>query len=304
MINSDDLRFFQVISASATLAAAARYLDITPPSVTQRLQHIEQKMGIKLILRPAKRIILTDEGEALLARARLILHELDQLQDVIDQTRNRISGTLRVLAPLGFGSEYIAPLLSDYVDQHPDLSVDLMLSDNPNWMQADKWDVAIYIGNLRDSSLYSTRIAPNRRVLCASPDYLQRHGVPTHPAELTHHHCLVIRENAEDVTRWVFAHQHDPVTVKITPRLASNDGRVIKRWALQGKGIMVRSIWDISSEIKQGRLVPLLPEFMLPPADIAALTSMPEIKRLPRTQGFITLLKTTFSAPPWMQNEQ
>ncbi len=99
--------------------------------MTQRLQSIEQKIGVKLILRPAKRIILTDEGEALLGRARVILHEIDQLQDVIDQTRNRISGTLRVLAPLGFGSEHIAPLLAEYADSHADLSIDLTLSDNP-----------------------------------------------------------------------------------------------------------------------------------------------------------------------------
>ena len=299
MINSEDLRFFQVIASHPTLAAAARYLDITPPSVTQRLQSIENKIGVKLILRPAKRIILTDEGEALLERARVILHEIDQLQDVIDQTRNRISGTLRVLAPLGFGSEYIAPLLADYADSHEDISIDLTLSDNPDWMQADKWDVVIYVGHLRDSTLYSTWLAANPRILCASPAYLQHYGTPTHPDALHRHHCLVIRENAEDVTRWIFTHNGDETIVRITPRLASNDGRIIKKWALGGKGIMVRSAWDIRSEIRQGLLIPLLPAFTLPAADIVALTSLQEKKRLPRTQGFIELMKKTFSSPQW-----
>lgn len=299
MINSDDLRFFHTVASSSTLSAVARFLDITPPSVTQRLQNIESKLGVKLIIRPARKIILTDEGEILLDRAARILSDIDALQDVVDNTRSQVSGTLRVLAPLGFGYEYVAPLLADYADEHPGLMVDLTLSDAPNWMLADKWDVVIYIGHLRDSSLHCTRLASNRRYLCASPAYIARAGAPQHPDDLRHHSCLVIRENAEDVTRWKFRKGDREYAIRISPRLSSNDGRIIKKWSLAGGGIMIRSGWDIRQEIEQGTLVHLLPDYRLPEADIVALTSLRESARPLRVQKFLDFLKESFNPPSW-----
>lgn len=174
MINSDDLRFFHAIATHKTLAAAARALNISSSSVTQRLQGIESRLGVKLIQRPSRVVSLTDEGSLVLARARRVIAELSELQSIIDNRLQQVTGKLRVLAPLGFGNEYVAPVLAQYALQHPGLEVELTLSDVPEWSSMHRWDVIVYIGELRDSSLRCIKLAANRRLVCASPEYLAK----------------------------------------------------------------------------------------------------------------------------------
>ncbi|WP_227317514.1 LysR substrate-binding domain-containing protein [Cedecea davisae] len=299
MISSDDLHFFRTISAHATLAAAARAMNVTPPSVTQRLKGLEQKLGVSLILRPSRQVSLTDEGSLLLSRAEKILAELAGLQSAMDDRRQMVRGKLRVLAPLGFGNDYIAPLLGDYAAQHENLEVELTLSDDPHWATLHKWDLVIFIGELRDSSMHCIRLAANRRFICASPDYLSRRGTPTAPEQLANHDCIALRENSEDVTLWRFSGQKGDCPQRITPRLSSNEGRVVKEWALAGRGIIMRSEWDVLPQINAGSLVRLLPEYQLPDADIVALTGAAPQERSPRTQKFIDLLREKLSSRPW-----
>ncbi|WP_395488951.1 LysR substrate-binding domain-containing protein [Cedecea davisae] len=299
MISSDDLYFFRTISAHATLAAAARAMNVTPPSVTQRLKGLEQKLGVSLILRPSRQVSLTDEGSLLLSRAEKILAELTGLQSAMDDRRQTVRGKLRVLAPLGFGNDYIAPLLGDYAAQHENLEVELTLSDDPHWATLHKWDLVIFIGELRDSSMHCIRLAANRRFICASPGYLSRRGTPAAPEQLANHDCIALRENSEDVTLWRFSGQEGDCPQRIAPRLSSNEGRVVKEWALAGRGIIMRSEWDVLPQINAGSLVRLLPEYQLPDADIVALTGSAPQERSPRTQKFIDLLREKLSSRPW-----
>lgn len=299
MINSDDLHFFRTIAAHATLAAAARAMNVTPPSVTQRLKVLEQKLGVSLILRPSRQVSLTDEGSLLLGRAEKTLAELTGLQSAMDDRRQMVRGKLRVLAPLGFGNDYIAPLLGDYAAQHENLEVELTLSDDPHWATLHKWDLVIFIGELRDSSMHCIRLAANRRFICASPDYLSRRGTPTAPEQLANHDCIALRENSEDVTLWRFSGMEGDCPQRIAPRLSSNEGRVVKEWALAGRGIIMRSEWDVLPQINAGSLVRLLPEYRLPDADIVALTGSALQERSPRTQKFIDLLREKLSSRPW-----
>ncbi|EPF17605.1 D-malate degradation protein R [Cedecea davisae] len=299
MISSDDLYFFRTISAHATLAAAARAMNVTPPSVTQRLKGLEQKLGVSLILRPSRQVSLTDEGSLLLSRAEKILAELAGLQSAMDDRRQTVRGKLRVLAPLGFGNDYIAPLLGDYAAQHENLEVELTLSDDPHWATLHKWDLVIFIGELRDSSMHCIRLAANRRFICASPGYLSRRGTPAAPEQLANHDCIALRENSEDVTLWRFSGQEGDCPQRIAPRLSSNEGRVVKEWALAGRGIIMRSEWDVLPQINAGSLVRLLPEYQLPDADIVALTGSAPQERSPRTQKFIDLLREKLSSRPW-----
>ncbi|QIX97998.1 LysR substrate-binding domain-containing protein [Cedecea sp. FDAARGOS_727] len=299
MISSDDLYFFRTISAHATLAAAARAMNVTPPSVTQRLKGLEQKLGVSLILRPSRQVSLTDEGSLLLSRAEKILAELAGLQSAMDDRRQTVRGKLRVLAPLGFGNDYIAPLLGDYAAQHENLEVELTLSDDPHWATLHKWDLVIFIGELRDSSMHCIRLAANRRFICASPDYLSRRGTPAAPEQLANHDCIALRENSEDVTLWRFSGQEGDCPQRIAPRLSSNEGRVVKEWALAGRGIIMRSEWDVLPQINAGSLVRLLPEYQLPDADIVALTGSAPQERSSRTQKFIDLLREKLSSRPW-----
>ncbi|MFT5759244.1 MAG: DNA-binding transcriptional LysR family regulator [Alteromonadaceae bacterium] len=303
MINSDDLRFFRMIATHTSLAATARALNVTPPTITQRLQIIEKKLQLKLVDRHARSITLTDEGLLLSERAKIILEEIDDLHESIYSQRNEVAGCLKILAPLGFGSKYIAPLVTQFQQQYQNLSVELELSDNPDWAADHSWDIMVYIGELRDSSLRLSVLAPNKRFLCASPSYLKKYGAVNEPADLRHHHCIALRENAEDVTMWKF---NVPImdkqeSIRISPKLASNDGRVIKQWAIEGQGIILRSEWDVAAELKSGVLVQLLSDYELPSANIVALLGTEQRARAGRTTKFLELLKNNIGKQPWHQ---
>ncbi|HAS6029123.1 LysR family transcriptional regulator [Vibrio rotiferianus] len=300
MVTTEDLKFIVTIAENRTLAEAARALNITPPSVTLRLQHIEKKLAVKLIQRPSRIVTLTEEGQLLLNKGRLILQGLDDLQELINERKEQVCGKLRVLAPLGFGNDYIAPLLGEYKAMHPQLDVELELSDNPNWAKHHKWDIIIYIGELNDSSLKMITLAKNQRFICASPKYIERKGIPQTPNELIRHECIALRENNEDVTLWQFTDEKgQPDIIRITPTLASNEGRVIKDWAIAGLGIIMRSEWDVQPQINSGDLIRLLPTYSLPNADIVALLSSPSKERSARISGFISLLKDRITPMPW-----
>lgn len=301
MINSDDLRFFSVLAAHPSLAAAARSLNVTPPSVTQRLQSLEDKLQMKLLDRKTRSVTLTDEGSLLLERARVILADMDDLLEVIASKKSEVSGRLRVQAPLGFGNEHIAPLVAEFQRMHPNVSIELELSDNPDWSMGHFLDLLIHIGKPRDSSLKMTRLSANRRILCASPTYLDRFGHPDTPNELRNHHCIALKENSEDVTMWRFRNKRsgEYSSVRIVPRLLSNDGRVTKHWALQSNGIIVRSEWDVAGALKSGELVELLPQYGLPDADIVALVGTEPRHRSARTVGFLQLLKERLGNSGW-----
>ncbi len=303
MINSDDLRFFQMIATHSSLAATARAMNVTPPTITQRLQIIEHKLQLKLVNRHARSITLTDEGILLAERAIIILDEIDDLHESIYSQRNEVAGCLKILAPLGFGREYIAPLVTKFQQQYDNLSVELELSDNPDWATKHAWDIIIYIGELRDSSLKLSTLAQNKRFLCASPAYIAKYGSVNEPADLRQHHCIALRENAEDVTMWKFneSNINTSESIRIKPKLACNDGRVIKQWALDGYGIISRSEWDVAPELENGSLVRLLSDYELPTANIVALLGTDQRSRSGRTTKFLALLKQSIGGKPWYQ---
>jgi DNA-binding transcriptional LysR family regulator len=303
MINSDDLRFFQMIATHPSLAATARAMNVTPPTITQRLQIIENKLKLKLVNRHARTITLTDEGMLLAERAIIILDEIDDLHESIYSQRNEVAGCLKILAPLGFGREYIAPLVTKFQQQYGNISVELELSDNPDWATKHSWDIIVYIGELRDSSLKLSTLAENKRFLCASPAYIAEYGSVNEPADLRQHHCIALRENAEDVTMWKFnaSNINKSESIRINPKLACNDGRVIKQWALDGYGIISRSEWDVAPELKNGSLVRLLSDYELPTANIVALLGTDQRSRSGRTTKFLALLKKSIGEKPWYQ---
>lgn len=300
MINSEDLRFFCVLAGQPSLAQTARMLKVTPSSITQRLHAIEDKLQLKLLNRQGRTITLTDEGQLLAERARLILADMDELQDTLHDRKNELIGRLRILAPLGFGNEYVAELAAQFQAAHPGVTVELVLSDSPNRQTLEAWDVVIHIGALADSAMLQTVLARNGRFLCASPAYLARHGLPAAIGDLRHHACLSLQENAEDVTMWrLRAPGADGDTsIRIRPRLTSNDGRVVKQWALKGHGIMMRSEWDVARDLRSGALVRVLPDHTLPGADVVALLGSEQRQRSARTMRFLDLLKASLGTHP------
>ncbi len=300
MVSTEDLRFFVVLSGSSSLSAAARSLDVTPPAVTQRLRLMEERLGVRLLYRTRGRMVLTDEGRALAERGREILDELSNLADTLAARRGTVSGNLFIVAPFGFGRRYVAPLVAKFRSAFSDVNINLKLSDHPGQERDDASDLVIHIGQLRDSSLMARRIAPNERFLCASPDYLARRGVPESPEDVGHHDSIVLRENMEDVTRVKFAPElgRNSVQVRLESALSSNDGDVIRTWALAGLGLMIRSEWDVAEDLKAGRLVRVLEKWRLPPADIYALFEGRH-GRSARARRFLEWLRDSLRPVPW-----
>lgn len=293
MMTSQDVAFFLQLSTSRSLAATARKLNVTPPSISQRLQLLEKKLGVKLVERNARSITLTDSGEMLAEKGRALMSDLATLQDEISVNKSSISGKVKVLAPLGFGTQYIAPILAEFKKENPLITVDLELSDNPQWSDKQSPDVMIYIGHLKDSSLKRIFLAKNNRLLLASPSYLMTAANITQPHDLVNHQCIALRENDEDVTMWKFQQElsKETLSVRINPVFSSNVGQVVKDWAISGVGIIQRSEWDVIKEVSEGKLVRLLPDYLLPSADIVALVSTSKDKRPNKINALIDFIK-------------
>jgi len=301
MITSEDLRFLCIIASKKTLAETARALNVTPSSVSQKAQVLEKKLNYKVIDRQSRRVRLTEEGEYLLKRGSRIVNELDNLNESINQKRGQLSGKIRVLAPLGFGNDYIAPLLAKFKTKHPSLRIELELSDQPDWSSLNVWDLMIYIGELKDSSLHLSVLARNQRFLCAAPEYLEKHGIPETPSDLQKHSCIALRENKEDVTMWRFTNSQSNKneSIRIDPHLSCNEGRVVKDWAISGMGIILRSEWDVAKEINSGKLQRLLPNYKLANADIVALSSTTKNNRSEKITKLLDMLKDELKMKPW-----
>jgi DNA-binding transcriptional LysR family regulator len=302
MISTDDLEFFVMLAASNSLAATARALNVTPPAVTQRLRLMEERLGLRLVDRSGRRMVLTDEGDHLASGGRRILDEIGELADTLAARRAVVSGHLRVVAPLGFGRRYVAPAAAQFRIMYPAVTLSLMLFDRPAQLADDAWDLMLYVGRLRNSSLITQYLAPNERFLCAAPEYLARAGVPTQPKDLLKHNCIALRENDEDVTMWRFtsARRAKPIGLRIDPTLSSNDGEVTHDWALAGAGVIIRSEWDVADDLRANRLVRVLKDWRLPSANIVALLGTRN-GRSARTARFLELLHTILTPVPWRQ---
>lgn len=299
MLSLDDLRFFVVIARSRTLAEAARALDVSAPAVTQRLSQLEKRLKVRLLDRSTRHLVLTDEGDLLAVRGPAILAGVEDITETLATRRGTVTGHLRIVASFGFGRRFVAPVVAHFQQEHPETSTTLTLSENPYQLPLQSWDVLVHIGELRDSTLSSLRLAPNDRVVCAAPAYVQAHGTPETPEDLQNHRCLALRENDEDVTLWQFTGpQNATAAVRIQPVMASNDGDVVRGWALAGMGIIVRSEWDVADELRAERLVPLLPCWQAPAAAAMALLGERN-RRTARTSRFLEMLKASLTPPPW-----
>lgn len=276
-IQPADLGFFSTLVQCGSLTAAARELGISTPAVSKRLSHMEARLGTALVTRTTRRMGLTPEGEVYLENARKILGEIEDMEHQLVGLKRAPQGTLRVNATLGFGRTHIAPLLSEFVRKHPKVDVQLQLSVNPPAVTEDAFDVCFRFGPPPDSRGIARLIAPNRRIVVASPAYLKKHGTPATPRELAKHNCIGIRQGDEAYGQWRFSAARKlrtaPETemVKVRGNLTTNDGGIAVNWALEGHGILLRAEWDVQRYLATGRLVQVLSGYASPDADIYAV---------------------------------
>ncbi|AHI73947.1 LysR family transcriptional regulator [Burkholderia thailandensis] len=251
------LATFARIVAAGSLSGAARELDLSLSVVSKRLAQLEARLGVRLLQRTTRQQTLTDEGALFHAQVVRILAEIEQAESLMRERRGSVSGVLRITAPGELGRLRIAPIVAAFRRQYPQVTVQMQLTDAVVDLIAHDVDVAVRIGMLADSSLIARELAPNYRVLCASPAYLAEHGAPERPADLLAHRCIVMGEQPR--VEWRFDGPQ-PVAVEVSAALLTNDGGAARALALEGAGIALKSIWDVGPDIAAGRLRRVLPE--------------------------------------------
>jgi len=282
---------FVDVATRGSLSAAARSEGVTPAIIGRRLDALEARLGVKLLLRTTRRVSLTFEGQSFFEDCQKIINDLANAEAAVSLGGVRASGQLRLSAPSGFGRRHVAPLVGDFIEANPEVSVHLDLSDRLVDLLFENIDCAIRIGGLSDSSLVSVRLGEMRRMVVASPAYLAAHGAPRTPDELAGHNCLSLGQQRG----WVF---RDPETgqvdtQKVGGRFECNDGAVLHEWALAGRGLAWRSWWEVGQDLKEGRLISVLDAWQAPPMGIYAV--FPQRRHLPlRVRLFIDLLKDTY----------
>ena len=296
MAKLKQLESFVSVVARGSLTAAAKAEGVAPAIIGRRLDALEERLGVKLLVRTTRRLALTHEGSAFLEDCQRLLADLANAEASVSAGGVKASGHLRITAPAGFGRRHVAPLVARFREQHADVTITLNLSDRVIDLAGEGFDCAVRVGDLPDSSLVSVRMADNRRMCVATPRYLQLHGTPQHPSELARFDCLTLSSDASQTRGWAFS--VDGVLMHLKPGgpLDCSDGQVLHDWCLGGYGIAWRSTWEIEGDIAAGRLVALLEDFAAPPSGIYAL--FPQRKHLPlRVRLWIDYLKHHYSQP-------
>lgn len=257
-----DMTLFISIVKNQGLAAAGRELGLSPATVTARLQALEDRYGVKLLNRNTRHLSLTESG-AMYHQASLdIIDSVKETENLLQTGSQEVRGTIKIAAPRDIGKQYISPIISAFCELYPDVVPYLYLDDKLTNLAESGIDIVIRYGELADSNLISRKLASSRRVLCATPQYLANKGTPITPQDLTNHHCLAMIRSNEELKTWHFSDdtQHNVITV--LPKRFSDDGEVIRQWALDSAGIALKSILDIEQDIKQQRLVTVLDGYM------------------------------------------
>ena len=296
MARLKQIESFVAASVKGSLTAAANAEGVAPAVIGRRIDALEERLGVKLLVRTTRRITLTHEGSAFLEDCQRLLAELASAEASVSAGGVKASGHLRVTAPAGFGRRHVAPLVPFFIAAHPEVSLSLNLSDRVVDIVNEGFDCAIRVGDLPDSSLVSLRLADNRRQCVATPPYLQRAGVPQSPADLTRHACLTLSSDASQSRGWAF--QVDGVLTHLRPsgRLDCSDGQVLHDWCLRGLGIAWRSTWEVEADVAGGRLQTVLEEFAASPNGVYAV--FPQRKHLPlRVRLWIDFMKHHYGQP-------
>jgi DNA-binding transcriptional LysR family regulator len=286
---------FVEVVARGSLSAAARAEGIAPAMIGRRLDALEARLGVKLLQRTTRKLVLTNEGAAFLEDCQRILSELEDAESAVAERSAKATGHLLVSAPAGFGRQHVAPLLPSFLAEHREVSVNLNLNDRLVDVVGEGVDVAIRIASLSDSSLVGVKLADNQRVLVATPAYLKRHGTPRTLADLARHNCLAISSEGSQ-RGWTFRDNGKTVTLKVAGNMTCNDGAVLHDWALAGKGLAWRSMWEVHAEIGAGKLKTVLDQFSAPGNDIYAVFA--QRRHLPlRIRAFVDFLRHTYAQP-------
>jgi len=295
-----EMSVFAKVVSTGSLSAAARELGLSPAVVSRRLAGLEARLGARLIHRTTRRLHLTDEGASYFESCSRILAEVEEADATASAGRVEPQGVLKVALPASFGHQHVAPLVPRFAERYPKVRLALSLSDRTVNVIDEGFDLVVRIAELEDSSLAARKLAPNRRVVCASPEYLRRHGTPRTPAELAEHNFLIANWDSGFAMTLEYK---DPVgklgEVRVTGKYACDNWEVLREWALAGLGVALKSTWDVHRNLADGSLVALFPGYSFT-TDVAIYAVYPHRRYLPaKTRVFIEFLVESFGPEPY-----
>lgn len=292
-----EMAVFSKVVAAGSLSAAARELSLSPAMISRRLAGLEARLGVRLINRTTRSLRLTDEGASYYDTCARVLAEIEEADAAVSAGRVEPQGALKVAMPASFGHQHLAPLIPEFASRYPKVQLALSLSDRNVNVIEEGFDLAIRIAHLEDSSLAARRLAPNRRVVCASPAYLERHGRPRTPQDLARHNCLTANDF---VSSWDYkAPDGKQGSVRVSGRYACDNWEVLREWALAGLGVALKSTWDVHRHLEDGSLVSVCPGYTFD-SDVAIYAVYPHRRFLPaKTRVFIEFLAASFGPEPY-----
>jgi DNA-binding transcriptional LysR family regulator len=282
-----------------SLSAAGRDMRLSAAVVSNRIARLEKDVGTRLLNRTTRHVSLTEDGARYYEHCVVILNELEQAESALDAITAEPRGPIKVTMPSVFGRLHVAPHVPRFLEKHPQMQVRLHLTDTLVDLIQERIDLAIRIAELTDSTAIVRKLANNRRLIVASPDYLQRHGTPKVPEDLLDHNCLLLRFPGSRQYRWTVRGPDGPITLRVTGTMDSNSGEALRDWCLAGHGLALKSLWEIVDDLNEERLVPVLTDY--PPTGHAICALYPHSQHAPpRVRVFIDFLAELFGTrPPW-----
>jgi DNA-binding transcriptional LysR family regulator len=295
---------FVEVAEKGSLARAALEQKITPVMLGRRIDALEKRLGIKLMHRTTRHQTLTEQGMVYLDHCRKLLNDLGYAEKVISEGRHKATGHLIVSAPAAFGRKHVAPHAPAFVKAHTEVQISFNLTDRVVDLVREGYDLGIRIGGNIDPSFVAVKLASNHRVVCGTPAYFARHGMPERLEDLAQHNCLAFNLQGGQQRGWYFQSNGKPVIVKAAGNLDCNDGELLHQWASEGLGLAWRSTWEIQPQLASGELITVLDDFALPQYDILAV--YPQQRHLPaKIRFFIDMLKAVYAQPDyWLQESR
>ncbi|UPG73086.1 LysR family transcriptional regulator [Roseomonas gilardii subsp. gilardii] len=287
--NLVDITVFARVAEMGSLTAAARELGMSLPVVSKRLARLEQRLGMRLVSRTTRHLALTEDGRDFQAHCRRILAQIDEMEAALALRRGEVIGQLRITSTVAFGTRILAPLIAEFLCLHPAMRIHLAATDTMVDLMTGGFDLAIRFGAMPDSQILAHPLAPNHRVVCGAPAYLARRGQPAHPRDLEQHDCILSGDAPQD--HWRFrSREGEEVPVQVTGVASADHGEVAQALALAGAGLLVKSIWEVGPEVKQGRLQIVLPGWHVPGPPLQAVHAHGRLAT-PRLSLFLDFLR-------------
>jgi DNA-binding transcriptional LysR family regulator len=279
-----------------SLSKAAEFLSVTPAMVGRRIDALEQRLGVALLQRTTRQLTLTELGDQFLEASRKILSQLERAEESVSGENQKLSGHLSVYTPAAFGRLHILPHVAGMISDHPDLTMSFNLTSASVDLIRDRYDLGIHIRGKPDPGLVSVKLASNRKVVCGTPEYFRKHGVPRVPTDLLAHNCFPYKTNRDQSWAWTFQVDGKLLALKVDGNMGYNGGEFITRWCLDGLGLGWRSTWEIQDYLTSGQLVSVLDEFAPPEYDIQAVYA-PSQHLSSRIRFFVSRLQAIYGRP-------